>query len=206
MIFLIIASITEAQVSDSCYPPCRDGFICHNGECVSECNPPCPKGEQCNNGECEKIHDTLVQIIRTDIPCKSVFIVKPDLGPQIVPGKFNEIELRSVSAMLTNAVQSNIDSDNEVISAGEVSTVMNCNAKKIVVKVESYHKEPAVIGQFVGVITISIELYDSMQQNTLYSIQKFKAEGGRHWGDTVPLENAVKSVSKSIRRHLKVKM
>jgi hypothetical protein len=30
------------NTANTCYPPCRPGYICHNGQCVSMCNPPCP--------------------------------------------------------------------------------------------------------------------------------------------------------------------
>lgn len=31
----------------SCFPECRPGFVCRDGECVSQCNPPCPQGQVC---------------------------------------------------------------------------------------------------------------------------------------------------------------
>ncbi|PIE17404.1 MAG: hypothetical protein CSA65_09080 [Proteobacteria bacterium] len=37
----------------SCAPPCRSGYICQGGKCVSLCNPPCPSGQRCVKGECE---------------------------------------------------------------------------------------------------------------------------------------------------------
>ncbi len=37
----------------SCSPPCRSGFHCKQGKCVSLCNPPCNAGERCVKGECE---------------------------------------------------------------------------------------------------------------------------------------------------------
>ncbi len=36
-----------------CDPPCRSGFSCVQGACVSSCNPDCPAGSLCVNGECE---------------------------------------------------------------------------------------------------------------------------------------------------------
>lgn len=37
----------------SCIPACRDGFICHGGQCVSACNPPCASGQVCRGaGTC----------------------------------------------------------------------------------------------------------------------------------------------------------
>lgn len=37
----------------TCDPPCRSGFHCKQGKCVSLCNPPCNPGERCVKGECE---------------------------------------------------------------------------------------------------------------------------------------------------------
>lgn len=40
----------------ACFPPCRDGFMCHSGQCISACNPPCPDGSQCaGHGRCEPL-------------------------------------------------------------------------------------------------------------------------------------------------------
>jgi hypothetical protein len=38
----------------ACFPACRSGFTCHQGQCISLCNPPCAVGERClASGECE---------------------------------------------------------------------------------------------------------------------------------------------------------
>ena len=37
----------------TCNPPCRSGYMCQKGQCLSLCNPPCHAGEQCVKGECE---------------------------------------------------------------------------------------------------------------------------------------------------------
>jgi hypothetical protein len=37
---------------EECFPPCRAGFFCHNGNCISSCNPPCRPNEICKNGDC----------------------------------------------------------------------------------------------------------------------------------------------------------
>ncbi len=43
----------SAQDQQNCFPPCRQGYLCHNGECISRCNPPCPDDMECrNDGEC----------------------------------------------------------------------------------------------------------------------------------------------------------
>lgn len=41
------------EAGDDCFPPCRSGYLCHEGECIEACNPPCPEGERCTDeGEC----------------------------------------------------------------------------------------------------------------------------------------------------------
>jgi len=43
-------NLVEAQ---SCVPECRQGYMCHQGKCVSLCNPPCAQGEVCTaEGRC----------------------------------------------------------------------------------------------------------------------------------------------------------
>jgi|GEM_PF-6486569 hypothetical protein len=35
--------------SMKCYPPCRTGYTCYKGQCISLCNPPCPTGLTCTS-------------------------------------------------------------------------------------------------------------------------------------------------------------
>ncbi len=45
---------SEGQDDAPCRPPCRDGYSCTKGLCVSSCNPPCPSGAVCTaGGRCE---------------------------------------------------------------------------------------------------------------------------------------------------------
>src|SRR5262245_17242710 len=41
-----------APAAPTCEPPCRKGYFCRDGQCVSACNPPCPSGQICRNREC----------------------------------------------------------------------------------------------------------------------------------------------------------
>lgn len=56
----VVPPTTEESVDSSsesntsrCFPPCRKGFFCSDGQCVSKCNPPCPEGLDCwDDAEC----------------------------------------------------------------------------------------------------------------------------------------------------------
>lgn len=51
-------AVSTARAADkaSCYPPCRTGYYCKEGQCQSLCNPPCPANQQCTpQGECEPL-------------------------------------------------------------------------------------------------------------------------------------------------------
>lgn len=46
---------TGVIAAEECFPPCRSGYVCHRGHCVSRCNPPCPAGTECTpGGECRE--------------------------------------------------------------------------------------------------------------------------------------------------------
>jgi hypothetical protein len=50
----IFAQASATPTPAACYPACRDGFTCSQGQCVSLCNPPCPSGLECVEGRrCE---------------------------------------------------------------------------------------------------------------------------------------------------------
>ena len=48
------AAETPRRQPDRCFPACRQGFVCYQGQCISSCNPPCPAGQICVQGRrCE---------------------------------------------------------------------------------------------------------------------------------------------------------
>jgi hypothetical protein len=50
---LVAARATAQDAAPRCTPPCRMGFLCSEGQCVSACNPPCLASEVCMpGGEC----------------------------------------------------------------------------------------------------------------------------------------------------------
>lgn len=46
VLVLYFSAISNEE--SECVPPCRKGFLCHKGECISSCNPPCPDGYICD--------------------------------------------------------------------------------------------------------------------------------------------------------------
>lgn len=55
VVVVAVASSSLAQAAE-CFPACRSGFVCHQGQCVSRCNPQCPEGSQClDSGECTAV-------------------------------------------------------------------------------------------------------------------------------------------------------
>jgi hypothetical protein len=52
----VLQDSTHSSEQRPCYPPCREGYICHDGQCVSLCNPPCQQGSECGkDGNCHML-------------------------------------------------------------------------------------------------------------------------------------------------------
>jgi hypothetical protein len=203
-IVMALAFIASAENPYECYPACRSGFECHNGNCVSKCNPPCPNGQNCtDSGDCVPLTRPETAAGKQPIHCAAVYVVRPHMDSTNVPGNFQESEFLNASNLIAVEVTKKVDSRSRVISSEDIDAIQSCNVEMIVMKVVIYYKKPAPMGQFVGVLTISISNYDSPRQKTPVSTQEFTAEGDRHWGDSVPLENAIDAMCKKISRKYK---
>ncbi len=55
---IVLGSAASAAAQEAqCFPACRDGFLCHQGQCISACNPACPEGQVCaGSGTCVPAH------------------------------------------------------------------------------------------------------------------------------------------------------
>ena len=54
VVVVVVGSFTTVTAqAQECVPSCRDGYVCHQGECIVACNPPCAAGETCvADGQC----------------------------------------------------------------------------------------------------------------------------------------------------------
>lgn len=60
---LVLGSLTTTAQAQDCVPSCRDGYLCHQGQCIEACNPPCAQGEQCvGDGQCAAQESTYAAV------------------------------------------------------------------------------------------------------------------------------------------------
>ena len=70
---ILLCHFHIAAQQDSCFPPCRSGYVCHNGSCIENCNPPCPNGEKCTGaGECVPANSMLIAPVSPAAPSSSI--------------------------------------------------------------------------------------------------------------------------------------
>ncbi len=80
----VILAEDKIEVYDTipdCHPPCRAGYYCHNGTCISLCNPPCPEGTRCDPkiGDCVPIHiPSQLPSQQKEVTCKKGEILVDD--------------------------------------------------------------------------------------------------------------------------------
>src|ERR1700690_1205196 len=53
-VVLVTSGVAWAQApAADCFPPCRQGYLCHAGQCILACNPACGAGQICTSqGQC----------------------------------------------------------------------------------------------------------------------------------------------------------
>lgn len=65
-----------AVAAPACAPPCREGFTCLQGKCVSACNPPCAANERCTSDR---------RCLKTEPAAKPAPIAPPPAAPAPAP-------------------------------------------------------------------------------------------------------------------------
>ncbi len=131
--------------------------------------------------------------------CADYIIIKPELNNENLKGQFEKEELDNISELLTNSF-ARFYKKVLVVSKDDFDKYAICNASVVIVKLQKYHKEPARMGQFEGVIEIQALTFKSINDTKPDRVQNFRAIGERHWGDSVPLQNAIKEVCKKIKK------
>lgn len=90
----------------------------------------------------------------------------------------------------------------EVLQPADLAKIDDCTSKVVVVRLKSYHTEPASMGQHRGFITVQLLYFDSPKSKSPSETKEFEAKGDVHWGDSTPFANAVKAVVNTMRKKL----
>lgn len=62
----------QSKDDGGCFPGCRDGYLCHEKQCISACNPACGEGLQCFEG-------------RQCVPANSPVLYPSGVAPRYMP-------------------------------------------------------------------------------------------------------------------------
>jgi hypothetical protein len=133
--------------------------------------------------------------------CAGTLVVAPKITAEMLGGSFEPHGLTNASNMLARAVAEKYD-NSEIIQAADLGTIDGCSSPVIVVKLKSYHKEAARIGQFRGYITVQVLFFDTSASKKPREIREFSARGGVFWGDSTPFNKALDSVVGQMRASL----
>lgn len=136
----------------------------------------------------------------TNASCASTFVVAPTITPDVVSGVDQE-DLSNGASTLASAVTSKVK-DAEIVRPDDIARIDDCASQVIVVRLKSYHTEPARMGQHRGFLSVELLYFESPKSKSPTATRAFEASGDVHWGDTTPFENAVKAVAGSMRHKL----
>lgn len=205
-----------------CMPPCRPGYFCRDGVCLSRCNPPCPAGADCTNeGRCVKLGapaDTVLVPassepqpkpapqprplpVKRAISCPRALVVRPVLTADRLGGSFTDDELTNAATLLAQPVAVALDAE-AITDLDGYGGYAECSCRVAFIEVTSYHRQPARMNQNEGVLSVKL-VVKRTPSSAASDVLTFTGTGKPHWGESVPLENACKEVAEQIAKTLK---
>jgi hypothetical protein len=105
------AAATTAPAAE-CFPPCREGFVCSAGQCVSLCNPPCAQGEMCVEGRrCEAAPPPLEAAYEPPPPIQKPFAARSHAMLGFHFGFGGDLRINEAESSLGNTYGVNLRSD-----------------------------------------------------------------------------------------------
>ena len=209
-LMLLVLFMVVILNAEECFPQCRSGYICHDGECVSLCNPPCSQGEKCVEGECVLASEVSVPNSQNEAPiprergmCKEVYIIQPTMETRY-PGDFSGDDLLNLSSQLADAVVTVVGGNVAVVSPSDRGIVDECKARCVRIRIVAYHKELGGMGRYSGCLTLSVASYGVGERVPMSEVE-LTVQGYMRWGDFRPLQKAVDKMCKRIRAELEYK-
>ena len=133
--------VSSTAVAQECFPECRDGYLCHEGQCIESCNPPCKDGKVCTKGGQCAPDVAAAPSTKTDVestaPIPDGSIVSFGVGPTI--GEFYggivefEVDMRNLAVQFEGGGGINGDGNSCIyggLSAGKRSFFNSTSASR----------------------------------------------------------------------------
>ncbi len=215
VLFIALAFHVSAQKAlyDSldtgdCMPPCRAGYFCREGECLSRCNPPCAEGQACSDdGEClaaltQEGEAAPAPVQEPAKQCPRVLVVRPTLTGGMLGGSFTDEELQGASNALAAQVRA-LYEGGQIVGEEEQERYAHCQCAAIVLEVLAYHTEKtAAPGRRRGNLTVRVALWDGPAQPGGQAFE-IAVEGRGGWGESTPLVNAFEEAGEEAAKALR---
>lgn len=94
---LLWTGAASAQRAEECFPPCRNGYLCVDGACVTACNPPCDGAQVCRDGACVASQQPSPTPSPSGAPPASTQVPAPTAAPVAPPGQAQPAMVASTS-------------------------------------------------------------------------------------------------------------
>jgi len=140
----------------------------------------------------------LCYIIYAEKQMVDTYILLPIITQHDLLGNFNDYEIERATLQLAKNINIKYGSQNVKFVYND-SAIINTRAKIIKFNLKHYEKIPAKLNQWEGYIIIEVVIFNNKNDKNPQSYI-FEAVGKRHWGDSIPFENAINALCEKINR------
>lgn len=135
----------------------------------------------------------------TGSKCPKAIVIRPEVSEKNVFYQVDSADMETASRMIGSAVAGRYQGA-AIITPQELEPLKSCDVPVVLAKLQSYTREPAILGQYEGKATVNLLHFKSPYADAPDKEVEVTATGERHWGDSVPFLNAIQEVCAKIQK------
>lgn len=134
------------------------------------------------------------------VPKAEAYLIGMTFTTEIIGFEVKEDEAIQYNRMILVPLSKCLKKEVALIDKSKLEKIRDLTAPVVIASLQSYQTHPASLEQKEGEITVIFHFFNNPNEQKPYKSLKLTVRGEKHWGNSTPLENAIKELAVELKR------